>query len=184
MKKGGKAQPGPETKQYQPECIDYARFYLEQLFNYLVLALGSENQSSELSSLSVSFSSNEEKINEMWDKLCYSLSKAETSEMLPLVQYVFCTLTAFQILHKPYYDSFILKRLDFGKIISSVSERLHSLLDEVWLIRQTKNEGQGQKIRDRLEQIMKRSDAEMLLLKLEMHMVRLFTPEWLHLNVR
>ena len=45
MKKGGKAQPGPETKQYQPECIDYARFYLEQLFNYLVLALGSENQS-------------------------------------------------------------------------------------------------------------------------------------------
>lgn len=118
MKKGGANASVDDKNKYRPECIRYAKFYLEQFFNYLILALSSDSASGgAATSLSVSFASNEEKIKEMWEKLCYSLSRSETSEMLSIVQYIFCTLTAFQILHKTYYDSFILKRLDFDKLI-------------------------------------------------------------------
>ena len=78
---------------------------------------------------------NEDKIKEMWEKLCYSLSRSETSDMLAIVQYIFCTLTAFQVLQKPFYDSFILRKLDFGKLMQSLSERLNTLLIDVWSIR-------------------------------------------------
>lgn len=119
MRKGqqsGKAPIVSDKGKYRPECINYAKFYLEQLFNYLILALSSNSQSGAATSLSVSFASNEEKIKEMWEKLCYSLTRSETSEMLAIVQYIFCTLTAFQILNKSYYDSFILRKLDFDKL--------------------------------------------------------------------
>ena len=84
MKKGGAAHAS-NIEKYLPECITYAKFYLEQLFNYLILALSSDSQSGGTTSLSVSFASNEEKIKEMWEKLCYSLSRSETSEMLSIV---------------------------------------------------------------------------------------------------
>lgn len=95
MKKGGAQATSNDKNKYRPECITYAKFYLEQLFNYLILALSSESHSSGATSLNVSFTSNEEKIKEMWEKLCYSLSRSETSEMLAIVNYIFCTLTAF-----------------------------------------------------------------------------------------
>ena len=118
MKKGGANANHDDKNKYRPECINYARFYLEQLFNYLILALSSDSSSGgAAASFSVTFASNEEKIKEMWEKLCYSLSRSETSEMLSIVQYIFCTLTAFQILNKSYFDSFVLKRLDFDKLI-------------------------------------------------------------------
>ena len=50
------------------------------------------------SSSSMSFSSNEEKIKEMWDKLCYSLCRSETSHLLSMSSHIFSTLTAFQAL--------------------------------------------------------------------------------------
>ena len=50
------------------------------------------------SSSSMSFSSNEEKIKEMWDKLCYSLCHSETSHLLSMSSHIFSTLTAFQAL--------------------------------------------------------------------------------------
>ena len=172
---------------YRPECITYAKFYLEQLFNYLILALSNDSSAAGTTSLSVSFSSNEEKIKEMWEKLCYSLSRSETSEMLNLTQFIFCTLTAFQIQHKSYYDSFILRRLDFEKLFTSISERLTTILNDVWSVRiqaQGRPSQNSSLLRPKLQQLLGRADIETALLKMEVNLLRFFTPEFLCSNVR
>ena len=79
MKKGMSADTPTSKGMYHAECIRYSRFYLEQFFNYLTLSLSNEARQS------TSHSSNEEKIKEMWEKLCYSLTRSETNEMLALV---------------------------------------------------------------------------------------------------
>ena len=132
MKKGMAANSDGLAGQgkYHAECIRYARFYLDQFFNYLTLALQSEAKNAAGSS-SVAYASNEEKVKEMWEKLCYSLTKAETSETLSLVQHIFCTLAAFQALSKSYFDTFVLRKLDFEKIMKSVSDRLRTISDDM-----------------------------------------------------
>ena len=163
---------------YHAECIRYARFYLDQFFNYLTLALQSEAKTAAGSG-SVAYASNEEKVKEMWEKLCYSLTKAETSEMLSLVQHIFCTLAAFQGLSKSYFDSFVLRKLDFEKILKSVSERLRTISDDLknWA-------GRAACPRSLLKTALQRDDADSFLVKMEVHLLRLFTPEFLHMNVR
>ena len=93
LKKRGGALTG--EKRVKPECTDYAKFYLEQFFSYLCQAM--QAQMGESSS-NMSFASTEEKIKEMWDKLCYSLCRSETSHLLSMAPHIFSTLTAFQAL--------------------------------------------------------------------------------------
>jgi len=155
MKKGtAVANAAAAAGKYRPECMKYAKFYLEQLFHYLTLALTSESNSG---AIGVAFSSNEEKINEMWDKLCYSLSRAETSDMIGLVQYVFCTLAAFQVLHKTFFDGFVLRKFDFEKLLKSVCERLKAILSDLQANVEVPQ-------RRKLQSILQRGDAESLLL--------------------
>ena len=118
----------------------------------------------------------------MWEKLCYSLTRSETSEMLTIVQYIFCTLTAFQILHKSNYDSFILRKLDFGKLIHSISDRFKGILSDVWALKHS--QANTTEIRNKLQVVLQRPDIDNFLIKMEVHLLRLFTPEFIHSNVK
>ena len=96
MRKGVQKDAVQGVTSYRPECIKYAKFYLEQFFSYLSIALQNEHlQGNGFSGTMNTFTSNEDKVKEMWEKLCYSLTKSETCEMISLVQYIFCTLSAF-----------------------------------------------------------------------------------------
>ena len=82
----------------------------------------------------MSFSSNEEKIKEMWDKLCYSLCRSETHHLLTISQHVFSTLQAYQFFQKGFFDSVLLKRLSFDGLIGEISLRIKEILMSVWNI--------------------------------------------------
>ena len=47
--------------------------------------------------------------------------------MLRITSHLFSVLTAFQYLQKPFYDSFMLKKLEFEPVITEVSERLKAV---------------------------------------------------------
>ena len=80
------------------------------------------------------FSSNEDKIKEMWDKLCYSLCRSETHHLLNISQHVFSTLQAYQFFQKGFFDSVLLKRLSFDGLIGEISLRIKEILMSVWNI--------------------------------------------------
>jgi len=110
----------------RPECSQYANFYLEQFFTYLshVIARGSASETTGATGAAVSFSlnysTNEEKIKEMFDKMSYSLCRCETPDFLRLVNHIFSILTACRYLAKSFYESFVLKKLEFEPIISEI----------------------------------------------------------------
>ena len=82
----------------------------------------------------MSFSSNEDKIKEMWDKLCYSLCRSETHHLLTISQHVSSTLQAYQFFQKSFFDTVLLKRLSFDGLIGEISLRIKEILMSVWNI--------------------------------------------------
>jgi len=53
---------------------------------------------------SANFSTNEEKIKEMWGKVMYSLCRCPTPKMIKLINSLFSMLTAFQYFNKAFYE--------------------------------------------------------------------------------
>ncbi|CDW73908.1 UNKNOWN [Stylonychia lemnae] len=105
-------------EQIQPQFSELTYFYLDQLCIYLQKAYQNEF------SVSANFSTQEEKIKEMWDKLSYSLCYSESRTMFRVVNHLFSILTAFQSLQKQYYDQYMLKKLEFEKILCEISDKL------------------------------------------------------------
>ena len=67
----------------------------------------------------------------MWGKFSHCLVRSEASAFFRTASHLFSILTAFQFLHKNFYDQFILKKLEFEPIITEVSERLRTLYSQV-----------------------------------------------------
>jgi len=74
---------------------------------------------------------NEEKVKEMWSQLTYSLCRASTPLLFKATQNLFCVFTTISFLNKSFHEQFILKKLDFEKIISSISNRLLATYNEI-----------------------------------------------------
>lgn len=74
---------------------------------------------------------NEEKVKEMWSQLTYSLCRASTPLIFKATQNLFCVFTTINFLNKSFYEQFILKKLDFEKIISSIYNRLLITYNEI-----------------------------------------------------
>ena len=74
--------------------------------------------------MQANFSTNEEKIKEMWSKLMYSVCRCPTSKLFKLLNSLFSIMTAFQYLNKSYYEQFILKKLEFEPLFTEIQERL------------------------------------------------------------
>jgi hypothetical protein len=85
------------------EFVKFACFYLDQLCIYLQKAV--ENTDSinnatmqgggSQSQMQANFSTNEEKIKEMWSKLMYSVCRCPTSKLFKLLNSLFSIMTAF-----------------------------------------------------------------------------------------
>ena len=74
---------------------------------------------------------NEEKVKEMWTQLTYSLCRASTPLMFKATQSLFCVFTTISFLNKSFYEQFVLKRLDFEKILTALHSRLQLAFNEV-----------------------------------------------------
>ena len=67
----------------------------------------------------------------MWSQLAYSLCRSTPQLMFKAIQSLFCVFTAISYLNKNFYEQFILKKLDFEKIFSSIHVRLQAVYDEL-----------------------------------------------------
>ena len=134
------------------------------------------------------FSSNEDKIKEMWDKFCYSLCRSETHDLLSLSVYVFSTLQAFQYFQKNFFDSVLLRRMSFEELIGEITKRIKQILNSIWSIVQktdnSKLSGLGFEIDNKLKQELQNGNPWLLLQKLQNHLLALFNPEFLFINAR
>ena len=76
----------------------------------------------------------------------------------------------------------MLKKLDFEKLFKSISERFRIMNEELnEVITETTT---ASDLRLKLMSMLQRRDVESFLAKIEMHLLRMFTPEFLHSNVR
>ena len=76
----------------------------------------------------------------------------------------------------------MLKKLDFEKLLKSISERFRIMNEELnEVINETTT---ASDLRLKLMSMLQRRDVESFLAKIEMHLLRMFTPEFLHSNVR
>jgi len=72
----------------------------------------------------------EEKIREMWDKMIYTLCRCPFDRFIKQTCHIFSMLTALQFLHKSFYESFVLRRLDFKKLMEEIFERLNTVFND------------------------------------------------------
>lgn len=67
----------------------------------------------------------------MWCQLIYCLCRARPVLLIKATQNLFCIFTTISYLNKNFYEQFILKKLDFSKLISSIHSRLKDVYDDV-----------------------------------------------------
>lgn len=53
----------------------------------------------------------------MWQQLTYSLTRSTTPLLLRGVQHLFTLFTVINYKSKTFYEQFILKKLEFGKLL-------------------------------------------------------------------
>lgn len=56
----------------------------------------------------------------MWQQLIYCLCRARPTLLFKATQNLFCIFTVISYLNKNFYEQFILKKLDFQKLVSSI----------------------------------------------------------------
>ena len=71
-------------------------------------------------SITANFSTNEEKIKEMWDKLVYCLCKCETSVLLRIAHHLFTIITVYHFICRTFCEQFVLRKLDFESLINEI----------------------------------------------------------------
>ena len=76
----------------------------------------------------------------------------------------------------------MLKKLDFEKLFKSISERFRIINEELNEVNTETTTASD--LRLKLMSMLQRRDVESFLAKIEMHLLRMFTPEFLHSNVR
>ena len=67
----------------------------------------------------------------MWSQVTYSLCRARPAFLLQATQSLLCVFTTISYLNKNFYEQFILKKLDFEKIISSIHGRLQAVYNDI-----------------------------------------------------
>jgi hypothetical protein len=67
----------------------------------------------------------------MWSQLTYSLCRSTPHLLFKAIQSLFCVFTTISYLNKNFYEQFILKKLDFEKIFTSIHSHLQRVYEEV-----------------------------------------------------
>ena len=122
----------------------------------------------------------------MWDKMIYTLCRCPFDRFIKSTCHVFTILTAFQFLHKTFFDQFILRKLDFKKLMEEIVERLNGVFSEVhgYIVNSDQSfETTKAKVTDQLRSKFLLQEPALYLAKLEVHLMRLFNPEFLQINV-
>jgi hypothetical protein len=176
----------------KPEFIRFACFYFDQLCTYLQKTIaGAQNEPAHTTSDSANFSTNEEKIKEMWGKLLYSLCRCPTPKMIKLLNSLFSVLTAFQFLNKPFYEQFMLKKLEFEPLFTELQDRLKPIYQSVLIekCRGMKGRDRLLSLREELTQVLSSEVCEngngsvseiiRTLTKVQVHLIRMFSCEFL-----
>eukprot|EP00347_Sterkiella_histriomuscorum_P021367 403334229 len=173
-----------QQNKVKPDFTNLACFYLDQLCQYLQKAYQSE------SSVNANFSTNEEKIKEMWNKLQYSLCRCESQTLIRISCHLFSIMTAFQSIQKPFYDNFILKKLEFEPLITEICERLKQVFAQLMDYVRTNNYEGIADLKNPLFGFIHNliyskdeKDAINQLVKLEVDFLRLLNNEFLYFHI-
>ena len=134
----------------------------------------------------------------MWSQLTYCLCRATPSLLFKATQHLFCVFTTISYLNKNFYEQFILKKLDFEKIISSIRNRLQSAYNDITNELKLNSDQylSVSQLKDfalaRVQALfdIKKSDpqgeanlTEATLQRLQITLLRQITPEFLHYNI-
>lgn len=131
--------------------------------------------------------------------MTYSLCRSTPALLFKATSSLLCVFTTISYLNKNFYEQFILKKLDFEKILSSIHLRIQNVYNEVVVelkrvaddivsIHQIRDFA-IRKVQDLFE-IQSTGDlnadmnlTEQTLIKFQITLLRQLTPEFLHYNI-
>jgi len=82
----------------------------------------------ESQAFTVAFSTNEEKIKEIWSKSLYSLFRCEDGTFFTYFAVLLSGLFVYSYKNKQHYEQFILRRLEFESLFSEMNSRVSSMV--------------------------------------------------------
>jgi hypothetical protein len=118
----------------------------------------------------------------------YCLVRTPTNHFFKITNHIFCIFSAFNYLMKkdknPFYELVLLKKLDFEILLSEVSERLRGLVAESGVQGSADFKNLAKQTESLLVKELGVRTPYSTLNKLLVHVMRLFSPEFVYFNVK